>query len=102
VEEAVALGKAVIQVPGEGPQFTYRFAEAQNRLLGMPVQTIGTGPATPETLRLAAGRAVATLADREYLDRAREEGRHRHGAPGGAHRVAQAVLDLLPHARGQA
>ena len=34
VEQAVGFGKPVIAVPGKGPAFTYRFAEAQNRLLG--------------------------------------------------------------------
>jgi uncharacterized protein (TIGR03492 family) len=28
IEQAVGLGKPVLQIPGEGPQFTYRFAEA--------------------------------------------------------------------------
>ncbi|MEG5064420.1 lipid-A-disaccharide synthase-related protein [Microcoleus sp. B3-A4] len=42
VEQAVGLGKPVIAVPGNGPAFTYRFAEAQNRLLGHSVQVIGT------------------------------------------------------------
>ena len=33
-EQAVGLGKPVIQVEGKGPQFTKTFAEAQRRLLG--------------------------------------------------------------------
>jgi len=33
VEQAVGLGKPVIQILGQGPQFTYSFAEAQMRLL---------------------------------------------------------------------
>ena len=37
VEQAVGLGKPVITVPGNGPAFTYRFAEAQHRLLGNSV-----------------------------------------------------------------
>lgn len=40
VEQAVGLGKPVVQIPGEGPQFTYRFAEAQMRLLGLNVITV--------------------------------------------------------------
>jgi uncharacterized protein (TIGR03492 family) len=45
LEQAVGLGKPVIAVPGNGPAFTYRFAEAQNRLLGDSVHVIGTQPA---------------------------------------------------------
>jgi len=33
-EQAVGLGKPVIQIEGKGPQFTKSFAEAQRRLLG--------------------------------------------------------------------
>lgn len=40
VEQAVGLGKPVNAVPGNGPAFTYRFAEAPNRLLGDSVQVI--------------------------------------------------------------
>jgi uncharacterized protein (TIGR03492 family) len=101
-EEAVALGKPVIQVPGDGPQFTYRFAEAQSRLLGPSAQLIGTGPATAETLRLAAERAVATLADREYLARVAEEGPRRLGVRGGSRRIAETLLEFLAAGRGRA
>ena len=33
-EQAIGLGKPVIQIEGKGPQFTQTFAEAQRRLLG--------------------------------------------------------------------
>lgn len=33
-EQAVGLAKPVLQLPGQGPQFTASFAEAQRRLLG--------------------------------------------------------------------
>ena len=33
-EQAIGLGKPVIQIEGKGPQFTKAFAEAQRRLLG--------------------------------------------------------------------
>ena len=36
-EQAVGLGKPVVQFPGNGPQFTFKFAEAQRRLLGPTV-----------------------------------------------------------------
>ena len=36
-EQAIGLGKPVIQIEGRGPQFTKSFAEAQRRLLGQYV-----------------------------------------------------------------
>jgi len=36
-EQAVGMAKPVLQLPGQGPQFTAGFAEAQRRLLGPTV-----------------------------------------------------------------
>jgi uncharacterized protein (TIGR03492 family) len=95
VAQAVALGKPVIQIPGNGPQFTYAFAEAENRMLGPSVQTIGHGPATEETLRAAAQCLQRTLNDQVYLDHCLEYGRTRLGAPGASQRIAQLILNHL-------
>ena len=95
VDQAVAIGKPVIQIPGEGPQFNYAFAEAQDRLLGMAAQTIGTGPATPETLKEAAHCLQKTLQDQAYLDTCIEYGRSRLGIPGASKRIAKLILDHL-------
>jgi uncharacterized protein (TIGR03492 family) len=95
VDQAVAIGKPVIQIPGEGPQFNYAFAEAQDRLLGSSAQTIGIGPATPETLREAAQCLQKTLADEEYLAACVENGRSRLGTPGASKRIAQLILQNL-------
>jgi uncharacterized protein (TIGR03492 family) len=95
VDQGVALGKPVIQVPGEGPQFTYEFAEAQTRLIGSCAQTIGTGPATLETLREAAKRIAETVADKEYLATCFEEGKKRFGPPGASVRIAKLLLNHM-------
>lgn len=95
VDQAVALGKPVIQVPGNGPQFTYAFAEAQNRLLGISAQTIGTGPATPETLRKAAIAVAKTLEDKEYLEACGQNGRDRFGSTGASYRMAEEILQQV-------
>lgn len=95
VDQGIALGKPVIQVPGEGPQFTYEFAEAQTRLIGSCAQTIGTGPATPETLRKAAKRVAETVADKDYLAACVEEGQNRFGLPGASVRIAKLLLNYL-------
>jgi uncharacterized protein (TIGR03492 family) len=95
VEQAVAIGKPVIQIPGEGPQFTYQFAEAQTRLLGMSAQTIGTKPATPEILKQAAKRVIETLEDSDYLAKCKENGPERFGPPGASERIARFLLNSL-------
>jgi uncharacterized protein (TIGR03492 family) len=95
VDQAVAIGKPVIQIPGAGPQFTYAFAEAQERLLGLSAQTIGTEPATPAILKQAAHRVIETIADRDYLAACVENGRRRLGSPGASQRIAKIILTHL-------
>ncbi|RCJ28179.1 hypothetical protein A6S26_11595 [Nostoc sp. ATCC 43529] len=95
VDLAVAIGKPIIQIPGEGPQFTYAFAEAQTRLLGINAQTIGTGPATPDNLKQAARRTVETLQDADYLAKCQKNGPERFGPPGASERIARFVLTSL-------
>ncbi|MGF1457710.1 MAG: lipid-A-disaccharide synthase-related protein [Leptolyngbyaceae cyanobacterium] len=95
VDQAVALGKPVIQIPGEGPQFNYAFAEAQDRLLGISAQTIGSGPASPETLVNAARCLQKTLPDTDYLEACVDNGRDRLGIPGASKRIAHLILDNL-------
>ncbi len=95
VDLAVAIGKPIIQIPGEGPQFTYQFAEAQTRLLGISAQTIGTGPATPEILKQAAQRVVETLQDADYLAKCQKNGPERFGPPGASERIARFILKSL-------
>lgn len=95
VEQAVGLGKPVIQFPGQGPQFTYRFAEAQNRLLGLSVKTIGTKPATIETLREVAKAIPQILTDQSYLEACKINGGLRVGQAGGSLAMAHRLLDLI-------
>lgn len=95
VEQAVAIGKPIIQIPGEGPQFNYAFAEAQERLLGFSVQTIGTGPATQETLQSAAHCLQKTLQDKAYLTACAQQGPTRQGALGASKRISQLILQHL-------
>ncbi|WP_310484421.1 lipid-A-disaccharide synthase-related protein [Chamaesiphon sp. VAR_48_metabat_403] len=95
IEQAVGLGKPVIQIPSAGPQFTYAFAEAQMRLLGSSVQTIGTKPATIETITQAAQVIHQTLADAEYLEQCRVNGLERIGGAGGGEAMARIFADLF-------
>jgi uncharacterized protein (TIGR03492 family) len=95
IEQAVGLGKPVITIPGLGPTFTYRFAEAQLRLLGLSIQVIGDRPADAEILRQAAQRVQATLADATYLQACRQNGRERMGEPGGSLAIANFLANYL-------
>ncbi|NER79529.1 MAG: hypothetical protein F6K42_08080 [Leptolyngbya sp. SIO1D8] len=95
VEQAVGLGKPVIQIPGPGPQFTYLFAEAQMRLLGASVVTVGNRPATAQTLLTAAAKIDQTLNDPSYLQQCGLNGRERVGEPGGSQAIAVAILKTL-------
>ncbi|MFM7886618.1 MAG: lipid-A-disaccharide synthase-related protein [Pseudanabaena sp.] len=95
VEQAVGLGKPVVQIMGNGPQFSYRFAEAQERLLGLSVQTIGKKAATPEILLEASRCVKRTLGDRDYLERCKQNGLERVGSKGGSEGLADAITGHL-------
>ncbi|HEY9867547.1 MAG TPA: lipid-A-disaccharide synthase-related protein [Candidatus Obscuribacterales bacterium] len=90
-EQAVGLGKPVITIPGHGPAFTYRFAEAQLRLLGLSIQLIGTKPADGTILKQAAQKVNQTLQNTDYLKLCLNNGEQRMGKPGGSLQIAQFI-----------
>lgn len=95
VEQAVGLGKPVIAVPGNGHAFTYRFAEAQNRLLGdSSVQVIGTQPANSHIIKEAALVVDRTLQDNKYLASCIKNGLERMGRSGSI-KIANYVANYL-------
>ena len=83
VEQAVGLGKPVVQIPGDGPQFTYRFAEAQMRLLGMGVKTINNYKSKETICQKAAAEIINILQDPVYQQKCLENGKERVGEKGG-------------------
>lgn len=95
VDQAMAIGKPIVQIAGEGPQFTYAFAEAQDRLLGISAKTIGTEAATPEILKEAARCVVETVEDEAYLRACVENGQKRFGPFGASARIANLILKHL-------
>ena len=95
VEQAVGLGKPVIQLPGKGPQFTYAFAEAQMRLLGISVTTIGKRYNDPNLFTKVAQRIQTILKDDNYLKKCVDNGQERVGKPGGAMEIAQAIAKFI-------
>ncbi|MEM8503766.1 MAG: lipid-A-disaccharide synthase-related protein [Cyanobacteria bacterium P01_D01_bin.1] len=98
VDQAMAIGKPIVQIAGEGPQFTYAFAEAQDRLLGLSVQTIGKQAATPAILKEAAACVVRTVEDKEYARKCVENGQARFGPFGASARIANLILTHLDEA----
>jgi uncharacterized protein (TIGR03492 family) len=101
-EQAVGLGKPVLQLAGRGPQFTADFAEAQRRLLGPGVHCAPGPSGQPSTL------AASALLARSLLDQQSDPaqgpalrqqllaiGEERIGQPGGSQAMAAAIMDLL-------
>lgn len=98
VNHAAAIGKPIVQIAGKGPQFTYAFAEAQQRLFGLSVQTIGKRAATPTILKEAAGCVVKTIEDTTYIRACEENGRQRFGPFGASARIANSILKNMDEA----
>lgn len=95
IEQAVGLGKPVITIPGEGPSFTYGFAEAQTRLLGSSVQVVGKKIANNFTLQKAALKVKEILADQDYLQGCMNNGLERMGKPGASKKIANYLVKYL-------
>ena len=101
-EQAVGLGKPVLQLVGRGPQFTAGFAEAQRRLLGPAVICAPQEPGCPAALEATAALG-AELLQRLADPRQGPVLRQRHaaaaaeriGAGGGSERLAAAIMELL-------
>ncbi|NEP83412.1 MAG: hypothetical protein F6K39_37925 [Okeania sp. SIO3B3] len=86
-EQFVGLGKPAIAIPGNGPQFTSSFAEAQSRLLGISV-TLVKHP------REVAGAIKSLLKDPDRLQLIAKNGIQRMGKPGAAERIADFLMEL--------
>lgn len=99
-EQAVGLGKPVLQLEGEGPQFTAGFAEAQRRLLGPGVHCAAAGPGHAAASARLAASLLERLADPQRGPAWNAElaavGEQRIGRAGGAERMAEAIMELLP------
>jgi uncharacterized protein (TIGR03492 family) len=87
-EQFVGLGKPAITMPGKGPQFTYRFAEAQTRLLGCSVILVENPQRVAETIQ-------SVLNSPHLRQRIAENGQRRMGTAGAAGRIAQCLVTKL-------
>ena len=98
-EQAVGLGKPVLQLAGHGPQFTVGFAEAQRRLLGPAVHCAEGEVDDPATLMASSELLVQLLQlPADELKRYSQEGEQRLGQAGGTERMARKIVEKLqPH-----
>ena len=83
-EQFVGLGKVAIAIPGNGPQFTPAFAEAQTRLLG-PSVILAKHPDE------VADRIKSILENQQQRELIAVNGRRRMGSPGAAARIANCL-----------
>ena len=99
-EQAVGLAKPVLQLPGQGPQFTASFAEAQRRLLGPTVFCAPGDSGSRDNLSASAQLALQLLKridhDRDFQHQCQNEALRRLGNSGGGLRMASAIGDLCP------
>ncbi len=87
-EQFVGLGKPAVIFPGEGPQFTYAFAEAQSRLLGCSILMV---PSPAEV-----GKAISdVINDEQFLKLIALNGQRRMGEAGAAKRIAACLQKRL-------
>tara|TARA_B110000003_G_scaffold158817_1_gene159060 strand:- start:1465 stop:2667 length:1203 start_codon:yes stop_codon:yes gene_type:complete len=98
-EQAVGMAKPVLQLPGQGPQFTAGFAEAQRRLLG-PTVFCAAAPCEGEELLKATAKLAIELLERSVNDpdlrrHCREQAMHRLGPQGGGSKMAGLISGLL-------
>ncbi len=87
-EQFVGLGKPAIIMPGEGPQFTYAFAEAQSRLLGCSIIMVENGD--------RVGKAILEVINNpQQLQQIALNGQRRMGESGAAQRIARCLQKTL-------
>jgi len=98
-EQAVGLGKPVIQLPGKGPQFTSEFAEAQRRLLGPTVFCAEENLKESKDLLLNTARLIVKLyssigKDSELASQCLMQAEMRLGRKGGSERIAESINNI--------
>ena len=85
-EQFVGLGKPVISFPGNGPQFTKKFAQNQTRLLGCSVTLVDTPQQAGDTL-------TQLIKAPQQLGKIAKNGQKRLGKPGAAQRIANCLVN---------
>jgi uncharacterized protein (TIGR03492 family) len=86
-EQMVGLGKPVITIAGNGPQFTRKFAEEQTDLLGCSINLIEKPAQVADVLN-------EILQDPDYFQAVSRNGEERMGQAGASARIAKYISDL--------
>lgn len=86
-EQFVGLGKPAIAIPGNGPQFTPAFAQAQSRLLGPSLLLVQQPGQVADILEKLLG-------DPDWLQLIHENGQRRMGKPGAGRRIAKSLTKI--------
>ncbi|OWY68037.1 hypothetical protein B7486_28045 [cyanobacterium TDX16] len=85
-EQFIGLGKPAIIMPGQGPQFTYAFAEAQSRHFGESITFVQNPHQVGDAI-------AALLSNPEKLQSIAENGIRRMGKLGAARRIAECLIE---------
>ena len=98
-EQAAGLAKPIVQLLGNGPQFTQAFAEAQQRLLG-PTIFCAKGKVGEELHLINTGQLIFDLLERIQTDsclrqKCNEQALLRLGGKGGAEKIAKTISELI-------
>ena len=94
-EQAVGLAIPVLQLPGQGPQFTPGFAEAQRRLLGAGVFCAPDPASAAELAHQLLEQQLDPIRGPALRRQLATIGKERIGRPGGSQAMAGAIMNLL-------
>ena len=94
-EQAVGLAIPVLQLPGQGPQFTPGFAEAQRRLLGAGVFCAPNPASAAELAHQLLEQQLDPIRGPALRRQLATIGKERIGRPGGSQAMAGAIMNLL-------
>ncbi|MEL6352467.1 MAG: lipid-A-disaccharide synthase-related protein [Cyanobacteria bacterium J06627_28] len=87
-EQVVGLGKPVITLPGDGPQFTKAFATVQAKMLGPSVRMV-------ETAEDVGSAIAAIISNPALMEQIRQNGKQRMGESGAGKRIAEQLIKAL-------
>ncbi|CAN1210391.1 lipid-A-disaccharide synthase-related protein [Tumidithrix helvetica PCC 7403] len=87
-EQLVGLGKPVITIAGNGPQFTRQFAEDQARLLGYSINLVDKPSQIAEVV-------TKILHDPDYFQLTVRNGEQRMGVAGASERMAKYLAEKV-------
>ena len=87
-EQLVGLGKPVITIAGNGPQFTRKFAEEQADLLGCSINLIDKPAQVADVLH-------EILQDSDYFQEVVRNGEERMGQSGASERIAKYMAENI-------